>query len=1382
MIPTRSSSQNPTRSSSQNHNKKMKPITSTTKPPSPLRRSERNRNVSSSSTSINNHSPVASRTPVSKRHVSPKEKNNPPDEEKDAEVSLNRKVKKMDARVYRRILTRKRSKECQKEINNEDRSTPEDSNVGGGKTDENLKETSLHCKEVFEDCNLSAEDAKATNMSAESRSSGSVKELLENNNATIKPMVVPSNSSTHETSGIPEKVEEETSQMLATMDSDSNESLIRRCVGNDKGGNLTPSKRKSTVVDKCSDVSATLADDDNCNLIVDADPERLVTSRPTKRIRGINNVDTASKSNDEKSCIRNKEGKSGDSVEKPQGNNVETEKIRKQQKSLHLSLKPEIAKLCEILRLPDNVKSMVGKFLEFTMNNYKICTEPVSILQAFQLSLCWTAASLLRHKFDTAASLILAKQHLNFDCKKDAVDEINAMLWDLKDKFLVTTENTNVNCSPKASESSNRTHSNTDITSDVEMTKKDISRISRNIKVSQKDKDQWRKLRRMHQENKRNLKKDLNKEIAEFETGRQIEWNAIVKPSMKKEEMIKKREIQLEFRNKFTTGIAKLKSKYDERLKDLETKYLEAQQKFLESSAPDELSNLVSSKELETPNNDPKVLLSDEVPETSRERATASELSREVAVGFPSTVSNDYPENAAPLNSSSTDQISDGGLDGVVSSRPCSSSSPSNSRPATIYLLKSPSTQQVPDRVLPTVTDGQIPVTVPELSREAAVGFPSTVRSTDCPDNGAPLNSSSTDQIFYVGLDGVVSSTPCSSSSPSNGRPATISFLNSPSSTQQVPGRVLPAITDGQIPVTVPENSSVEAECQLGDNVVVNESIKSDYQEVARRTMTENTLSQETPVSIPVDPIEPQEQVQVQPLSSVESLPSPVCTLPANQSNHVSMVMEPPDQVRQLHSSGILSSNLDSSNLPSVTGGEHRAATNEDALSSQIPEASTEVQNQAVEKPASNLEIDSHSLQVVPPVSNMVLDSLVPGGVRAQSSDTRNMSTHRVINSHPIQTPAQSASRNVQPFFYDPLNYELARIRKLMEQNMKNLEDEKLQLKRNYEKEFEELRRKYDIQRKEIEVKFQEEGKNYDTQYKTVYLHKILAETVIKANFDPRFSGASGMLQDPGYSQHLFQPSRQPNATWPSPVSNQYCRGPPATNFQNSHASTGSHTMVRPPIPASYNTSRSFSGFSARRPPMNSISSPSGNLQAGGEIRARPLHVTPYRSSTSVPASNLSREFRAPQPHLSPYRPSTSGPASGLSGEIRTPAPHLLPCRPSTFVPPSSLGEVPHGMPSQPAPGNSQWFPGPLPAISQFGPYRAHGHSNTGGFPTPTVSAMDMHMSANSQSSINLPNTQQRTSDLASLNHSQVGTSSSMPATSVQEATPSDVVCLSDDE
>jgi hypothetical protein len=82
-----------------------------------------------------------------------------------------------------------------------------------------------------------------------------------------------------------------------------------------------------------------------------------------------------------------------------------------------------------------------------------------------------------------------------------------------------------------------------------------------------------------------------------------------------------------------------------------------------------------------------------------------------------------------------------------------------------------------------------------------------------------------------------------------------------------------------------------------------------------------------------------------------------------------------------------------------------------------------------------------------------------------------------------------------------------------------------------------------------------------------------------------------------------------------------------------------------------------------------------------------------------------------------------------------------------------------------------------MPAISQFGPHRGHGHENTGGFPSPNLSAVDMRMNCNSQSSINLPNTMPRMSD-----HSQIGESSSMPANSAQEATPSDVVCISDDD
>ena len=716
------------------------------------------------------------------------------------------------------------------------------------------------------------------------------------------------------------------------------------------------------------------------------------------------------------------------------------------------------------------------------------------------------------------------------------------MLWDLKDKFLLRTGNSSVNCSPKASESSNRVHSNTDITSDVELTKKVISR---NTKETQKRKDQWRELLRMQQENKLKLQKDFETEMADLKRRYKIERVAIKSQALKKK---KNNEMLRNFTSGFDEMKTEIKSKYDARLRALETEHLEARQKFRESSLQNELSNLVSSKELETPHNAPKILLSDEVLETNCARATASELSREAAVGLPSTIrSTDYPENAAPL---SADQISDGGLDGVVSSRPCNSSSPSNGHPATISLLNSPSsTQQVSDRVMPTITDGQIPVMVPELRRDAAVGLPITVRTTDYPENAAPLNSSSTDQISDGGLDSVVSSLPCIFSSPGDGRPATSSLLNPPSSKQQVPDSVVPAITDGQIPVTMPENSHEEAECELVDNMEVNENTTPDNQEVVQRTIAENTLSQETSVSRARDPIEPREQVQVQPLSSVESPLSPVRILPANQPNRVSMVMDPPEQV-QLLSPGFLSSNRDFCHLPLATGGVDREGTNEDSLSRQIPDAMIEVQNQAVEQPTSNMEFDSHSRQVVPPVSNMVLDSLVPGGFRAHLTDTRNMSTHRAINNLPIQTPAQLASRNFRPYFHDPLNYELERLRKLTDQNRKNHEDmvsffpssllidvripirfyivylpflitailfylleQKLQLKCNFEKEVEELHRKYDIQMKEIEVEFQKTKKNYDTQSRTVYIHKILADAFKKANFDPMFSGASGMLQ-----------------------------------------------------------------------------------------------------------------------------------------------------------------------------------------------------------------------------------------------------------------------------
>lgn len=181
--------------------------------------------------------------------------------------------------------------------------------------------------------------------------------------------------------------------------------------------------------------------------------------------------------------------------------------------------------------------------------------------------------------------------------------------------------------------------------------------------------------------------------------------------------------------------------------------------------------------------------------------------------------------------------------------------------------------------------------------------------------------------------------------------------------------------------------------------------------------------------SLSVNSTESQEHVQVQPFSLVESPPSPIISLPATQSDHFSMVTklqeQAQEQAQKLPSSGFLSSNKGFSTLPSLTGVEDRAVTNAGALSSKIPVTSTVIQSPAVEQPASNSEVRSQSRQVV---SNMAIDSLVPGGIRAQSSETRNPG----LRNHPIEAAPQSSVMNLPPLYHNPLCHELERIQKIV--------------------------------------------------------------------------------------------------------------------------------------------------------------------------------------------------------------------------------------------------------------------------------------------------------------------------------------------------------------
>ncbi|XP_027341127.1 helicase protein MOM1-like [Abrus precatorius] len=341
------------------------------------------------------------------------------------------------------------------------------------------------------------------------------------------------------------------------------------------------------------------------------DGSDLVSEGTAKKRRRVSNniVDPpSSKYEGEKLSTGIKAGASGDIVDKSQGNDVESQqkcRQRDEQRGLHLLLKPEIRKLCDVLLLPENVKSVVDNFLEYVMNNHRVNRETVSILQAFRISLCWTAAALLKHKLAHGASLIRAKQHLNFDCKKQEADWVYSMLRCLKKIFLYRTGNYTDTSSPKASKSLSRAYSRTEAAREVELFLKDLSKSIKEIR--KKCEGMLKNLCLVQEEEMQRLKAAFEDEKTDIERKYKIELAFIQSCSptnIVRMEKLKILNIEYEKRN------VELKCQHEKRFKDLEDKQLAEKQKLqvseatwvedLKSWAQNELLNLGASREVGT--------------------------------------------------------------------------------------------------------------------------------------------------------------------------------------------------------------------------------------------------------------------------------------------------------------------------------------------------------------------------------------------------------------------------------------------------------------------------------------------------------------------------------------------------------------------------------------------------------------------------------------------------------------------------------------------------------------------------------------------------------------------------------------------------------------
>ncbi|MED6144730.1 hypothetical protein PIB30_018202 [Stylosanthes scabra] len=1081
-------------------------------------------------------------------------------------------------------------------------------------------------------------------------------------------------------------------------------------------------------------------------------------SMATKRRKVSNNVVDHPPSKSEGVKLSN-----GIKADKVRFNDVESEettrlreeqrtRLCEEQRSLHLLLKPEIRKLCEVLLLPDNVRDMVDNFLEYVMNNHNVewVRESVSLLQAFQLSLIWTVAPLLKHKVDHRDSLLFAKQHLNFVCSKEEGVYNYSVLRCLKGLFLHRMGNSKDTGSPISPESSRKVCSSKEVAQEVELFKKDVFRSIREIQKK------WQKklkiLKRMQLEERKSLETAFEDEKAEFEKKYKIEL--LVARTCSPNDVMKTEKLKV-LTTEFGKKIEELKREHETRLKALEDTHVAARQDFkysedtwvqdVEDWAKNELSNIDASKELGTgfeytqlfdqenahKGSEGTAPVSDHLTDKKDHDSTIEAMTNDVQDEVHSSaqskldgaVSSMSCENAVQTRGAdngsdnattetsplSNEGIGDGAMVGILNrdapGMPTTDAAPDCLENA----CPPPSMEQVRDGGLNEILDGcATPETshnegrVSVLGREVPVQVetPRMANFSDCPVNAAAVNHfSSVDQTPDKGPINVADSSVSSFRSCQADDPDKVSLPNP--RLVQVTDAVSLNVPDGDTPVTMPENSH---EVAGSDN---DTRPSADKMSVDKSSTVPAQLEgvQQSP-SLEAPPAQDTAGEVHNSSERAEVVSDPVGVVPANQSNQVSCILQPSENVV-----------------------EHQPNRNDDLPHSEA-ETSAVVPNQDVVQANSIFELGSHSHAVVDSVLNSGHDSLGPVGVRTEVSNSTNLSTPPEINNHPIQTATHSASRMPPPLCADPLKNELERTRKIIEQLTKNHEETRSQLKSDFGKELEALRRKYDIKFQLIQNEFQQKKNNLDSSYRTVLLNRILADAFRSKCMYRKMSDAYGVQQGAGVAQQSVQLARQQSGTFPSHVvDGSSSQGPLSANLHSPSALVSSQNSL-PPSNAAYNTPRILSNPPARLPPpLNCNSSPSGSFPVASEMRA-------------------------PAPHLQPFRPST---------------PMLAANHPALL----------HGMPNQPTPMN---VPVIAPTLSRGPAQPTLPAYQSVGFSTLSLRATGLRANGNTQSTVCLPKVQPSMSEVVSLNPPRIGSSVDVTPNSPSQAASPELVCLSDDE
>ncbi|KAL6954184.1 hypothetical protein U1Q18_046891 [Sarracenia purpurea var. burkii] len=1052
----------------------------------------------------------------------------------------------------------------------------------------------------------------------------------------------------------------------------------------------------------------------------------------------------------------------------------------------------------------EDVKVMVERFLEYVIDNHRINREPASILQAFKISLCWIAASMLKYKIDKKESLSLAKKHLDFGCTEEEVDMVYSKLRLLKKMFLDRVENFKE--SGRSKDSVSTAEDRVKKMPDAIMSPS-IAFGHGNVKV---EAEEGSKIQEFSEERLFSQQEQAQTHnLVQAETSKSIE------------------HIQRKCEKNMAKLIRKQKEEVQEFIKIWEGKKVQLEKKYRLESAlvctihsniskrVDELGKVDNefAKKREEHKRQKEICRKDieakQFAERNAARQDAVRLLKEVKSSVQTGLSVELPPNVSEGDCAS-EQVGCGVIIETLTTPLGTNQETGVGVSVTLQRAEVAGFEPLSNLHSSADASENNVFVKPRSSREKIlVVAPSSAQEVPGSALNKLVGASETVEIVILDSD---SNREC------NQRNAIdVSIRDATTNVNDRAGSSIIGDDSGSAeqsfveahlvqPVITPAQASMLSHNSALRDVHFQSSASSGMHDIdAPAGVNQNALQQvEVTPLIPTDPVpgdrsshealvvEQAEQLQPSPstdslvdrsrlisglaagVGQVEVTPLiPTDGRPGDQSKHDALVIE---QAEQLQLSPSTDSLVDQSRLisgsPAGVGqpyseqlfsfsntgdvpGENRATpplicatevpfslnqsdlgvSNDNQPSNEgcIPNQNAEAWSQLVENiaglpnqnfPAAHMEVDT-------PV-----DSLGGSG------------THILLHS-----ARQAISRMpTQPLHEDPLQIELERLRKEMDQTIKAYEDTKLQLKSDCEKEIEEiiaeLRQKYGAKLKDAEAAFLLKKKELDTNHHKVHMNKILAEAFRAKCEDRKTSVASRMQQVvPSNFMQQFHPRPDLATTSSSPVvsasASQQTAAPP------------------PPMQVPHHSLAHFSSMQTRPPLIVPITPTSGNLQTVGEIRSPAPHLQPFRPSSSMAATII---------------PSLPRGSPSLNLPITSPSVLLGPFQPA--LPPPSPPLMP---PSLPLPTLPTHHSGHQPAITGGG---------LSSFQNSSLSALGLLVHLNNQPGAHPPNIlpplPDMSSNFGSLDLSEFGAPSSGRGSGRLNWASSDVatnvVYLSDDD